>query len=36
VEVAATTVAFNTKKASTIKVGEKLTVEKGTVVPAGC
>jgi hypothetical protein len=36
VEVAAGSVAFNTKKASAIKVGEKLVVDKGTVVPAGC
>jgi hypothetical protein len=36
VDVGAATVAFNTKKAATLKVGDKLTVEKGTIVPAGC
>ncbi len=36
VEVTATGVAFNTKKASTLAVGEKVVVEKGTVVPEGC
>jgi hypothetical protein len=36
VEVSATKVAFNTRKASTLKVGDKLSVEKGSVVPAGC
>ena len=36
VDVAAASVAFNTKKAPTLKVGDKLTVEKGTIVPAGC
>lgn len=36
VEVSATSVVFNTKKAGELKVGDKLTVEKGTVVPAGC
>ena len=36
VEVTATGVAFNTKKASTLTVGEKVVVEKGTVVPEGC
>ena len=36
VDVSSASVAFNTKKASTIEVGEKLVVDKGTVVPAGC
>lgn len=36
VEVTATSVAFNTKKASTLAIGEKVVVEKGTVVPEGC
>jgi hypothetical protein len=36
VDVSADTVAFNTKKAPMLKVGEKLVVDKGTVVPAGC
>ena len=36
VDISATTVVFNTKKASELKVGDKVTLEKGTVVPAGC
>lgn len=34
--VAATTVTFNAKKASTLKVGDKVSVEKGPAAPAGC
>lgn len=36
VGISATTVTFNTKKASELKVGDKVTLDKGTVVPAGC
>ncbi len=36
VEVSATGIAFNTKKASELKVGGKVTVEKGPPAPAGC
>jgi hypothetical protein len=36
VDVSAASVTFNTKKASELKVGEKVTVAKGKVVPAGC
>jgi hypothetical protein len=36
VDISATTVVFNSKKASELKVGDKVTLEKGTVVPAGC
>jgi hypothetical protein len=35
-EVTATAITINTKKASTLKVGDKLSLEKGQVVPAGC
>jgi len=36
VDVSATGIAINTKKASDLKVGDKITVEKGNVVPSGC
>jgi hypothetical protein len=36
VDVSATTIAFNTKKASELKVGDKVTLEKGPAAPAGC
>jgi len=36
VEVSATGIAFNSKKASELKVGGKVTVEKGPPAPAGC
>lgn len=36
VDVTATTVVFNTKKASELKVGGKVVVEKGPPAPAGC
>ncbi len=36
VDVTATGIAINTKKASELKVGDKITVEKGNVVPSGC
>lgn len=36
VDVTATTVVFNTKKASELKVGAKVVVEKGPPAPAGC
>ena len=36
VDVTATSVVFNTKKASELKVGDKVNLEKGTTVPAGC
>jgi hypothetical protein len=36
VDVTATTVVFNTKKAPELKVGGKVVVEKGPPAPAGC
>ncbi|MCM2255002.1 MAG: hypothetical protein NDJ94_04965 [Vicinamibacteria bacterium] len=36
VDVTATTVKFNSKKASTLKVGDKIAIQKGASVPAGC
>ena len=36
VDVSATTVVFNSKKASELKVGDKVTLEKGPAAPAGC
>jgi hypothetical protein len=36
VDVTATTVKFNSKKASTLKVGDKIELQKGASVPAGC
>ena len=36
VDVSATSVTFNTRKASGLKVGDKVAVAKGKVVPAGC
>jgi hypothetical protein len=36
VGVTATTITFNTKKASELKAGDKVVIEKGNVVPAGC
>ncbi len=36
VDVTATGIAINTKKAAELKVGDKITVEKGAVVPSGC
>lgn len=36
VDVTATTVVFNTKKASELKVGAKVNLEKGPPAPAGC
>jgi hypothetical protein len=36
VDVTATTVVFNTKKAAELKVGGKVTLEKGPPAPAGC
>ncbi len=36
VEVAATTVTINTRKAPTLKVGQEVTLEKGPAAPAGC
>ena len=35
-EITATTVKFNSKKASTLKVGDKIEILKGASVPAGC
>ncbi len=31
-----TTVTFNSQKASSLKVGEEVSVEKGRAAPAGC
>ena len=36
VDVTATSVVFNTKKASELKVGAKVNLEKGPPAPAGC
>lgn len=36
VDISATTVVFNSKKASELKVGDKVTLEKGPAAPAGC
>jgi hypothetical protein len=36
VDVSATGITFNTKKASELKVGDTVTLAKGTIVPAGC
>ena len=36
VDISATTITFNTKKAGELKVGEKVTIEKSKTVPAGC
>ena len=36
VDISATSVTFNTKKASELKVGDKVNLEKGATVPAGC
>jgi len=36
VDISATTLAFNTKKASELKVGDKVTLQKGPAAPAGC
>lgn len=36
IDVTPTGIAFNTKKASELKVGGKVTLEKGTAVPSGC
>jgi hypothetical protein len=36
IDVAATTVTINTRKAPEMKVGEELTLEKGPAAPAGC
>lgn len=35
-DVTATTVRFNSRKASTLKVGDKIELAKGASVPAGC
>jgi|CXWL01.1.fsa_nt_gi hypothetical protein len=36
VDVTATSVTFNTKKASELKVGAKVNLQKGPPAPAGC
>jgi hypothetical protein len=36
VDVTATSIVFNTKKASELKVGAKVNLEKGPPAPAGC
>lgn len=36
VDISPTTLAFNTKKASELKVGDKVTLQKGPAAPAGC
>ena len=36
VDISATGIVFNTKKASELKVGGKVTIEKGPPAPAGC
>jgi hypothetical protein len=35
-DVSATTLTINTKKASELKVGEEIVLAKGRAVPAGC
>lgn len=36
VEVTATSIAFNTKQVSKLRVGDEITLEKGKVAPVGC
>ncbi len=36
VEVSATTITFNTKKASELKLGDEISLEKGPAAMVGC